>query len=255
MGDCQSDWSSDVCSSDLDFMEHTAKTQKPKWRGERHSAAWGKRLSLVLLLATGMAFGQRWNNPIAGESNGRFSSRIAPELSGLLAKAHQGTAKGQTVRVIVQYKQVPTAAHYATMQGRGGRLHSKLHMIKSAAFTIPVSALAALEADPEIASVTIDHPMNVMDDLTNDVTGVETAWSAGYTGAGVGVAGIDSGIKDRQPHLPNPDGSSRVVYHQDFTGTATSNSAGAQYDLYGHGTHRSAERRVGKECRSRWSPY
>ena len=69
-----------------------------------------------------MAFGQRWNNPMAGESNGRFSSRIAPELSGLLAKAHQGTAKGQTVKVIVQYKQVPTAAHYATMQGRGGRL-------------------------------------------------------------------------------------------------------------------------------------
>jgi serine protease AprX len=28
-----------------------------------------------------------------------------------------------------------------------------------------------------------------------------------------------------------------VVYHQDFTGTATSNANGAQYDLYGHGTH------------------
>ena len=58
------------------------------------------------------------------------------------------------------------------MHGRGGRLQAKLHMIKSAAFTIPVSALAALEADPEIVSVTIDHPMNVMDDLTNDATGV-----------------------------------------------------------------------------------
>ena len=34
----------------------------------------------------------------------------------------------------------------------------ELHMIKAASFTIPVSALAALEADPEIASVTIDHP-------------------------------------------------------------------------------------------------
>jgi serine protease AprX len=27
------------------------------------------------------------------------------------------------------------------------------------------------------------------------------------------------------------------VYHQDFTGTPTTNAAGAQYDLYGHGTH------------------
>src|ERR1017187_7923492 len=192
-------------------MEHRKKSVKPKGRAERHSAAWGKRLSLMLLLATGMAFGQRESNLKAAETNGHFS-RMAPELSGLLARAHQGTASGQTVKVIVQYKQVPTAAHYATMQGRGGRLHSKLHMIKSAAFTIPVSALAALEADPEIASVTIDHPMNVMDDLTNDVTGVETAWSAGYTGAGVGVAVIDSGINDSPPDLQNPDGSSRVVY-------------------------------------------
>ncbi len=78
-------------------------------------------------------------------------------------------------------------------------------MIKGAAFTIPVSALAALEADPEIASVTIDHPMNVMDDLTNDATGVESAWSAGYNGAGVGVAVIDSGINDSHPDLQNPD--------------------------------------------------
>ena len=123
------------------------------------------------------------------------------------------------------------------MRNRGGLLHAKLHMIKGAAFTIPVSALAALEADPEIASVTIDHPMNVMDDLTNDATGVETAWSSGLTGAGIGVAVIDSGINDSHPDLRNADGSSRVVYHQDFTGTPTTNSNGAQYDLYGHGTH------------------
>ena len=108
-------------------MEHRKKSPKPKGRRERHSAAWGKRISLMLtlLLATGMAFGQRWSNPIAAEGSGRFSSRIAPELSGLLAKAHQGTAKSQTVKVIVQYKQVPTPSHYATMQGRGGRLHAR----------------------------------------------------------------------------------------------------------------------------------
>jgi serine protease AprX len=210
-------------------MVHKQKLRKPKGRGERHSAAWGKRLAIMLLLATGMAFGA---NPHAGNTG-----RIASELSDLLDKAHQGTANGQTVKVIVQYRQVPTAAHYATMRGRRGRLQAKLHMIKSAAFTIPVSALAALETDPEIISVTIDHPMNVMDDLTNDATGVQSAWTAGYNGAGVGVAVIDSGINDSHPDLQNPDGTSRVVYHQDFTGTPTTNSNGAQYDLYGHGTH------------------
>src|SRR5437763_9030431 len=126
-------------------MIRTQKPPKPS-RNERHSAAWGKRLAFTLLLTTGMAFGQRWNS-VAGSENGHFS-RMAPELSGMLANAKQGSARGQTVRVIVQYNSVPTSAHYAAMQNRGGRLQSRLHMIKGAAFTIPVSALPALEADP-----------------------------------------------------------------------------------------------------------
>src|ERR1700676_3075209 len=213
-------------------MMHKQKLRKPKGRGERHSAAWGKRLALMLLLATGRASAQRWSNPTAGRAG-----RVSSELSGLLAKAHQGKAHGQTVKVIVQYRQVPRSAHYATMRGRGGRLQAKLHMIKSAAFTIPVSALAALEANPEVVSVSIDHPMSVMDDLTDGATGVRAAWNAGYNGSGIGVAVIDSGINDSHPDLQNADGTSRVVYHQDFTGTPTTNTNGAQYDLYGHGTH------------------
>src|SRR5271165_1782403 len=213
-------------------MVRTAKRKQPAHRGERHSAAWGKHLSLMLVVVTGMALAPQLNAAAGGHS------RIASELSELLTKAHQGAAQGQTVKVIVQYRQVPTAAHYTTMQNRGGRLHAKLHMINAAAFTIPASALPALEADPEIVSVTIDHAMNVMDELTNGATGVSAAWNSGYTGAGVGVAVIDSGINDSHLDLWNSSQTaSRVVYHQDFTGTPTTNSSGAKYDLYGHGTH------------------
>ena len=213
-------------------MERTKNANKPQ-REERHSAAWGKRLGLVLLLATGLAFAA----PPAARQNAR-SSKIASELSGLLTKAKQGSANTQTVRVIVQYKNVPAKAHYSAMQSRGGRLHLQLHFIRGAAFTIPVNALAALEADPEVASVTIDHPLSGMDDLTNAVTGVSSAWNAGFTGAGIGVAVIDSGINDSHPDLWDATHTkSRVLYHQDFTGTARTNSSGANYDLYGHGTH------------------
>ena len=198
-------------------MGRTQKLKKPG-RGQRHSAAWGKRWGLALLLASGMAFGQH--------STAHFS----PDLSGYLAQAKQGgVSKYQTVRVIVQYKQVPTEAHYAKMQSRGGFLHSKLHMIKGAAFTVPVSILPALEADPEIASVSIDHPMQVMDDLTNSAIGAGSVWNSGYTGAGIGVAVIDSGINDSHPDLKNSsETASRVVYHQDFTGTPTTNALGAK---------------------------
>jgi serine protease AprX len=214
-------------------MLRTWKQQKPR-RQERHSAAWGKRVGLVVLLATGMAFGSPSSS---ARQNGRLSN-IGSELTSFLAKAKLGSAKGQTVRVIVQYKHIPTSVHYLTMKGRGARLHTTLHMIRGAAFTIPVSALPALEADPEIESVTIDHPIAVMDDLTNSATGVSSAWNAGFTGAGVGVAVIDSGINDAHPDLwDSTHTTSRVLYHQDFTGTATTNSSGAKYDLYGHGTH------------------
>lgn len=214
-------------------MSRTEKAQKSQ-REERHSAAWGKRASLAVLLITSMAFGV--TTPSA-RANGR-TSNVASELSTLLAKAKQGSAKGQTVRVIVQYKQAPTQAHYSAMQNRGGRLHARLHLIRGAAFTIPVSQLPALEADPEIASVSIDHSMNVMDDLTNSATGVAAAWNAGFTGAGIGVAVVDSGVNDSHPDLwDSTHTTSRVLYHQDFTGTATTNSSGGSYDLYGHGTH------------------
>ena len=201
-------------------MVRTQKPRKPG-RNERHSAAWGKRLAMALVLTTGMAFAQRWNEPVANET-GRFS-RLAPELRGFLANAKQGAGRGQTVKVIVQYRQVPTAGHYSTMNGRGARLE-QVHMIKGASFTVPVSALPALEADPDIASVTIDHPLNSMDDVTNGATGVNAAWNSGFDGTGVGVAVIDSGINDNHPDLRNANGTSRVVYHQDFTGTPTSNS-------------------------------
>jgi serine protease AprX len=207
-----------------------SQTQKPKNdRSQRHSAAWGKRVSMLLLLLLAEA---------AFAQNRGAGSKFAPDLAPTLAHAHQGAAANDTVRVIVQYKQVPTAAHYATMQARGGHLHAKLNVIKGAAFTIPVSALPFLEADPEIVSVSLDHPMNVMDDLTNGATGVSSAWNAGYNGAGIGVAVIDSGINDSHPDLKNSnETASRVVYHQDFTGTPNTNSAGGKYDLYGHGTH------------------
>jgi len=207
-------------------MLRRQKATRPSARGERHSAAWGKRLSMVMLLATGIAFAQGSNH------------RIAPELSKLLAQARVGSAQNQTVRVIVQYRQVPSAAHYAMMQSRGGRLHAKLHMIKGAAFTIPASALPALEADPEVASVSIDHSLKGMDDYTDSAMNASAVWNAGYDGTGVGVAVIDSGINDTHSDLwVTGKSTSRVVYHQDFTGTTTYQGVKQVWDTYGHGTH------------------
>jgi serine protease AprX len=211
-------------------MLHTLKPKSPG-RNQRHSAAWGKRLSLLLVLVAGTAFAQKPGG------DGQFVGKFAPDLAPIAARAHAAAAN-ETVNVIVQYKQVPQTEQEGRVQHLGAHLNSRLHVVKGMAVTIPVSALPALEADSEVVSVNIDHPLRGLDEITDQATNVPSAWNAGYTGAGIGVAVIDSGINDSHPDLWNSNQThSRVVYHQDFTGTATSNSSGANYDLYGHGTH------------------
>src|SRR5580704_7494351 len=213
-------------------MSHTVK-RKNAGREQRQSAAWGKRLSMLLvLLVAQAAFAQNW------ESSPKPVGKFAADLAPIAARAHHGAAANETVEVIVQYKHVPRSEDEQKVQRLGARLNHRLAVVKGIALTIPVSALPALEADPDVVSLTIDHPMKELDDTTDIATGMPSAWSAGYNGAGIGVAVIDSGINASHPDLWNSaETRSRVVYHQDFTGTATSNSSGAKYDLYGHGTH------------------
>jgi serine protease AprX len=216
-------------------MLQTRKSRKPAGRGIRHSAAWGKRLSvLVLVLVAEIAFAQPWNNQTA---DGRGFQKIAPEVARFTARTN-ATGRDQLVKVIVQFKQTPRARHFARMQSHGAQLHRKLSVVRAASFFILASRLSALENNPDVAFVTLDHPLKGADDYTDSAANVNAAWSAGYDGTGIGVAVIDSGINDSHADLlDSTESHSRVVYHQDFTGTATSNISGAQYDLYGHGTH------------------
>jgi serine protease AprX len=211
-----------------------SSTRQPKnsGRGQRHSAAWGKRLSAVLLLViAGAAFAQ-------DSRDGKLMGKFAPDLAPVLQRVEQGASAQETVNVIVQYRQAPRTEQEGRVQRLGAHVNHRLAVVKAIAVTIPASALAALEADPEVASIHLDHPVKGMDSITNSVVGVPAAWNDGYTGSGLGVAVIDSGINDSHPDLWNSAQThSRVVYHQDFTGTATTNSSGAQWDLYGHGTH------------------
>src|SRR3982075_194935 len=216
-------------------MLRTRKSRRPAGRGERHSAAWGKRFSvLVLVLVAEIAFAQPWNNQGA---NGRVFQKIAPEVANLSAR-NNATGKDQLVKVIGEFKQTPRARHFAMMQSHGAQLHRRLSVVRAASFFILASRLSALENNPDVAYVTLDHPLRGADDYPDAAANVSAAWSAGYDGTGIGVAVIDSGVNDSHADLlDSTESHSRVVYHQDFTGTATSNISGAQYDLYGHGTH------------------
>src|SRR5277367_18285 len=205
-------------------MRHTRKPRK-EGLGERHSATWGKRLrTLLVVLLAGGASAQTWE----AQPRGKFAQELAPAV----ARAQQGVAANETVRVIVQYNRTPGPEHEARAQSLGGRLNHRLGMVRSLALTIPVKALPALEADSEIASVTLDHPLKAMDDYTDAAMNVAAAVSAGYDGSGIGVAVIDSGINFNHADFWSSDGSfNRVLYHQDFTGSSEYNAQRVQvYD-------------------------
>src|SRR5208282_2870587 len=218
------------CHMRVNEMLYTRKPRKSA-PGERHSATWGKRWSMFLVvLFGGVASAHYAQSP---------APKFAPDLEPAVARAHQGVAANETVKVIVQYKQVPQAEQEGRVQRLGARLNRRLGIVKGMALEMPVSALPGLEADPEVVSVSVDHPVKAMDDYTNAAMNVPAVWNGGYNGAGIGVAVIDSGINDSHPDLwDSTESYSRVAYHQDFTGTSVRNSNGKLvYDLYGHGTH------------------
>src|SRR5205823_6421301 len=83
-----------------------------------------------------------------------------------------------------------------------------------------------LAAQPETTYVSLDRPVSGTLEFAEPTVDADIALQYGWTGAGVGVAVIDSGV------YSHPDLKSRIVYSQSFV-PGDSNTG----DAYGHGTH------------------
>ncbi len=212
----------------------THMKRKSKGRNERHGAAWGgvRLLLLALILVANQSFAQNVRTVLDNDGSS-VNGKLAPDLARVL----QGSSS-RSMRVIIQYNQAPGAKHFAKAQSVGAKLNSNLSLVNAGAFTMSPAAIRALAMDGDVAFISPDRKLKGMDDYTDSAIGVSTAWNSGYDGTGIGVAIIDSGINDGyHADFKDSAGRSRIVYHQDFTGTPTSNSSGATWDLYGHGTH------------------
>ena len=209
------------------------RKKKSNKRNERHGAAWGggRFLLLALILVANLSFAQGPRRVTDEGKSDAASFKMSPDLAQMLS------GKSGAMRVIVTYKSAPGAMQISRAQGRGAKLHGSLALVKAGVYTMSPAAIRSLANDSDVAFISPDRPLKAMDDLTDSAVGVGNAWNSGLDGTGVGVAVIDSGINDNHADLLDSSAVSRVVYHQDFTGTATTNSSGAQWDLYGHGTH------------------
>jgi serine protease AprX len=177
---------------------------------------------LLLWLATSFAFGER--------------KRLSPELDARRTQLGvQTSAPAELIDVIVQVRAGSSLdKHRQKMLGLGAAHKNSLNVINGTVFRIPATMLPVLEQDPDIAYVSPDRKSIHLsqEDFVLDATQSSSVINAGYTGVGIGVAVIDSGIRANHPDLMDLNtGYSRVVYSQSFiTGLDAS-------DQYGHGTH------------------
>jgi len=132
----------------------------------------------------------------------------------------------------------------ALVRALGGEIGVDLEFIQSFAAKVPNSALARLGQDPRVRSVSYDHPIlpqsrelpefvigppdtaRILNNY-NFTVGADMAWAEGYTGKGITVAVVDSGVQ----------------YHPDFVFSVLpgfsllSTGFPSRIDRYGHGTH------------------
>ncbi|WP_088281457.1 S8 family serine peptidase [Kineosporia sp. A_224] len=139
------------------------------------------------------------------------------------------------------------AAVRADVVRLGGHVTRDLPIVDGVAATVSAAAAAALAADPDVVSVTEDvsgHVMAYNGDLGYDPTadtgsildvatiiGATKAYQAGWTGKGIDVALIDTGVAPVKGLT-----SGNVVNGPDLS--FDSQHADVRYkDAYGHGTH------------------
>jgi len=177
----------------------------------------GPRLSLIVAVALAV-------------SNAAFAAdpKMAKDLDGVAAET--------PVDVIVQFTQIPTGRHQKLVTDRGGVLKDDLSLVKAGHYVVPASALADLANQPEVVYISPNRPVQSLLDIANPTVNANLARAAGYTGTGIGIALIDSGVQANND-LQGPSSlfslfpGSRIVYSQNFTADADST------DGHGHGTH------------------
>ncbi|MFF9023727.1 S8 family peptidase [Streptomyces eurythermus] len=149
-----------------------------------------------------------------------------------LDKAATRRAQKNGLKVIVGYRGSAGAAKAGVRDA--GTLRRSLTALNADAVQIPAGDTAGLwdavtdgdRTASGIAHVWLDGVREASLDKSVPQIGAPTAWKAGYTGKGVKVAVLDTGVDTRHVDLKD-----QVIASRNFTGAADAT------DHFGHGTH------------------
>ncbi|MFD5797332.1 S8 family serine peptidase [Streptomyces diastatochromogenes] len=149
-----------------------------------------------------------------------------------LNKAATRKAQKNGLKVIVGYSGAATAAKQDVRDA--GQLRRSLKALNADAVQTPVKDTAELwdavtngdKTASGIAHVWLDGVRKASLDKSVPQIGAPTAWAAGYTGKGVKVAVLDTGVDTSHPDLKD-----QVIESKNFSTAADAK------DHFGHGTH------------------
>ena len=203
---------------------HSRSLPQVRWK-----STWGRWfVSTVAVLAL-IAL---WAVPAAAQRGGGKNKPFKvhhAKLDGALNDVADG---GGNSDVIIEFNDNKDGT--ALIQNNGGKVGRRLRILNAHAGRMPNALLKRLANDPRVKRIHIDRPVEGDNGRTAVTTGSRTVTDLmGYTGAGIGVAVIDSGITPWHDDLTvaNRQGQ-RVVAFVDFVNGRTT-----AYDDWGHGTH------------------
>jgi len=172
--------------------------------------------------------------PFAATSAAQAAASAPAQLAAAARKA-----PNTTVTAIVQFNvDVKERKARNVVRAHHGKVTDRLASIHGFAVQLPAGQAKKLRAHKTVLNVTLNRRVKTtaLDPsllATNfpKTVGADKAWAAGFTGKGVGVAVIDSGINGDHPDFKNADGTSRV------TNVLANPAATRAGDDVGHGTH------------------
>src|SRR3954454_611655 len=202
-------------------------------------------------------FGVTWGGPPRVATRGLTVVAAAAIIAGMAGPALAATptaSSADQVAVIVQ--ELPNSGDRAeqAVAALGGKVTGSFDVIDGFTATVPADRLNVLRAVPGVQEVTEDATVTLssadvdeqaglngsLQRVTHEETGASSMWDAGYTGAGVDVAVIDSGVvpvnglRTAGKVVNGPDLS---FEGQVCTAAGCKDSPVAHLDTYGHGTH------------------
>jgi subtilisin len=142
----------------------------------------------------------------------------------------------QRVSVLIGFRNNPGAAEEATIRGAGGEITHRYSIVRGVAARVPEAAIAALQQNPQVASVEPDLQVFALDAYDTELEGT---WGVKHVGgglsatggAGIHVAVIDSGVDCSHAELTR-NGATICDAGWNFV-----NSGSNAFDDNGHGTH------------------